>query len=72
MGRLVVPGEHLGFLGRIVIAPGLQHQALGAGSGENVGGHAASCAGTDDDGVIDFGACLNLGHGLLLLGCGLP
>ena len=47
--------KHRRFLDGIVVATSLEHQNFGAFFGENPGGHAASGAAADDDGVIGFG-----------------
>src|SRR5947208_12573799 len=61
--RLVVPLHHLGLFGRVVPAPGLEHQALRAGAGQHVGGHPAAGSGADDHRVIYFGTWYHLWHG---------
>src|SRR5579862_22940 len=65
---VVIPLHHLGFLGGVVPASRLQHQALGARLGQDVGRHPAARPRADDNYVIVLGLRRGLSHGNEILG----
>ncbi len=59
---LVGPHHHFRVLGGIEPRPGLEHQALGAGLGEHIGGHASTGARADNHRIVCFRTLDDLRH----------
>ena len=63
--RIVRPRRHLRVLGGVPHPAGLEHDDVGAGLAQHLGGHAAAGAGADDADVVGFGLTDDL-HGTSL------